>query len=137
MGLQAGSDFIRPGSLIAVDRGHLDVHEDEVEAVGFGLGDTALAIFGLDDRVPCAREKVAEHTPRVFLIFNDKDALGHTAVFRNSARIGSSIWKVEPLPSVDSTQMRPPCISTICLAMASPRPVPPLALVSELSTWWN
>jgi hypothetical protein len=24
--------------------------------------------------------------------------------------------KVDPLPSVDSTQMRPPCISTICLA---------------------
>src|SRR5215475_7190434 len=33
--------------------------------------------------------------------------------------------------------MRPPCISTICLAMARPRPVPPLALVRELSTWWN
>jgi hypothetical protein len=32
-------------------------------------------------------------------------------------------------PSVDSTQMRPPCISTICLAIASPRPV---ALVLEL-----
>src|SRR5262245_58938435 len=52
---------------------------------------------------------------------------------RNSARVGSSIWKVEPLPSVDSTQMRPPCISTICLAMARPRPVPPWALVRELS----
>ena len=44
---------------------------------------------------------------------------------------------VEPLPRLDSTQMRPPCISTICLAMASPRPVPPLALVLELSIWWN
>jgi len=31
------------------------------------------------------------------------------------------------LPKVDSTQMRPPCISTICLAMA--RPVPPVDLV--------
>src|SRR5262249_32108767 len=41
------------------------------------------------------------------------------------------------LPGVDSTQMRPPCISTICLAMARPSPVPPLALVRELSTWWN
>jgi hypothetical protein len=60
-------------------------------------------------------------------------ALGHVV----AARVGSSIWKVEPLPNVDSTQIRPPCISTICLAMASPRPVPPLALVFELSTWWN
>jgi hypothetical protein len=31
----------------------------------------------------------------------------------------------------------PPCISTICLAMARPRPVPPFALVLELSIWWN
>src|SRR5262245_56474456 len=63
--------------------------------------------------------------------------LGYGALCRYSARIGSSISKIEPLPRVDSTQIRPPCISTICLAMASPRPVPPLALVRELSTWWN
>src|SRR5438132_12144452 len=25
--------------------------------------------------------------------------------------MGSSIWKVDPLPTVESTQMRPPCIS--------------------------
>jgi hypothetical protein len=61
------------------------------------------------------------------------EELGHVV----TARVGSSIWKVDPLPSVDSTQMRPPCISTICLAIASPRPVTPLALVLELSTWWN
>src|SRR5215467_1034495 len=51
--------------------------------------------------------------------------LAHGAFFRNWARVGNFIWKVEPLPNVDSTQMRPPCISTICFAMASPRPVPP------------
>ena len=33
--------------------------------------------------------------------------------------------------------MRPPCISTISLAMARPSPVPPLARVFELSTWRN
>jgi hypothetical protein len=48
-----------------------------------------------------------------------KRARPHEAGFRSSARVGSSIWKVEPSPSVDSTQMRPPCISTICLAMTS------------------
>jgi hypothetical protein len=63
-----------------------------------------------------------------------KCARPHAPGFRTSAHAGSSIWKVDPFPSVDSTQMRPPCISTICLAMASPRPVPPLALVLELST---
>ena len=36
---------------------------------------------------------------------------------------GSSIWKVAPLRGIDSVQMRPPCISTICQAMASPAPM--------------
>jgi hypothetical protein len=33
---------------------------------------------------------------------------------------GELLWNVDPLPSVDTTQIRPPCISTICLAMARP-----------------
>jgi hypothetical protein len=69
--------------------------------------------------------------------FDDKNALGHVATLAFSVRIRSSNWKVAPLPSVDSTQMRPPCISTIRLAMENPSPVPPLALVLELSTRWN
>ena len=55
--------------------------------------------------------------------------LGHIIFLRRSC-----IWKVAFFPGVDSTQMRPPCISTICLVMASPSPVPPFALVGELST---
>jgi carbon-nitrogen hydrolase len=51
---------------------------------------------------------------QVFLALGDKDALAHGARFENSARVGSSIRKVDPLPKVDSTQMRPPCISMIC-----------------------
>ena len=51
--------------------------------------------------------------------------------------MGNCIWNVAPLPTIDSTQIRPPCISTICLAMARPSPVPPLALVLELSTCRN
>src|SRR5262249_33221203 len=65
---------------------------------------------------------------------DDKYELAQGLSLRNPARIGSSNSKLELFPSVDSTQMRPPCISTICLAMASPRPVPPLALVREPST---
>src|SRR5262245_33994700 len=68
---------------------------------------------------------------------DDKYALAQGTRLRNSARVGSSMLNVDPLPGVDTTQIRPPCISTICLAMASPSPVPPLALVRELSTWWN
>jgi hypothetical protein len=35
---------------------------------------------------------------------------------------------VDPFPSVDSTQMWPPCISTICLGMAS-------VFVTETAKW--
>src|SRR5215467_3242672 len=68
------------------------------------------------------------------LVGHSENELRHTLPLRISARIGSSIWKVEPFPGVDSTEIRPPCISTISFAMASPNPVPPLALVFELST---
>ena len=40
---------------------------------------------------------------------------------------GRANENVEPDPSDDSTQMRPPCCSTTCRAMARPRPVPPPA----------
>jgi hypothetical protein len=67
-------------------------------------------------------------------IMTKRWSLGRSRDHLVGARVGSSIWNFEPLPNVDSTQMRPPCISTICLAMARPRPVPPLAFALELST---
>ena len=42
-----------------------------------------------------------------------------------------------PGPGSNSTQMRPPCSSTIRRAIARPRPVPPFLRVLELSTCWN
>ena len=44
---------------------------------------------------------------------------------------------VEPLPTCDSTQILPPCISMIRLEIAAPSPVPPFFLVIELSACWN
>jgi hypothetical protein len=117
------------------NQGAAGVDQESIEQIEANqrFGHARLTIDGLDDRVAGAGEQSAQHAAEVLLVLNHKDALTHVALFRNSARVGSSIWKVDPLPSVDSTQMRPPCISTICLAMASPRPVPPLALVFELS----
>ena len=43
-----------------------------------------------------SREEVAKDAAQVGLIFDDKDALGHSAAFLASARMGSSIWKVAP-----------------------------------------
>src|SRR5688572_9462403 len=126
-----------PGRLIAVEHRHLDVHQDEIGPVGLGTCYPGLAVGGLQHRIARAGEEGAQDAAQVLLVLDDEDALGHGTAFPSSARAGSSIWKIEPCPRVDSTQMRPPCISTICLAMASPRPLPPLALVLELSTWWN
>ena len=81
--------------------------------------------------------RLSEKAVGWFVPTEARAGLGCRACHVGAARVGNSIWNVEPFPSVDSTQMRPPCISTISLAMASPRPVPPLALVLELSTWWN
>jgi transcriptional regulator with XRE-family HTH domain len=44
---------------------------------------------------------------------------------------GSVKTKQEPSPTSLSTLMRPPCASTICLTIASPRPVPPVVRVRE------
>ncbi|MFZ1428243.1 MAG: hypothetical protein WAS21_15895 [Geminicoccaceae bacterium] len=50
---------------------------------------------------------------------------------------GNSNQKVEPLPGSERKSMRPPCRSTSALLMWSPRPVPPLLRVLELSARAN
>jgi hypothetical protein len=50
---------------------------------------------------------------------------------------GSVKANVEPWPSCDSTQILPPCISTMRFEMASPSPVPPFLRVTALSACWN
>src|SRR6266478_3074888 len=57
----------------------------------------------------------------------------HAGLACSSTVTGSVNAKVEPLPGLDSTQMRPPCISIIRFEMARPSPVPPFFRVIELS----
>src|SRR5262249_31986868 len=54
-----------------------------------------------------------------------------------AAATGRLTKNVEPLPRTDSTQIRPPCSSTIRLAIANPSPVPLLAFVMAVSLCWN
>jgi len=44
---------------------------------------------------------------------------------RPGVTAGRMTRKVEPLPSSDSTAIRPPCCSTTCRAIARPREAPP------------
>jgi hypothetical protein len=56
-------------------------------------------------------KEVTQHAAHLAL--SDKTGLARGTAVRNSAQIGGSIQKVEPWPSVGSTQMRPPCVSRI------------------------
>src|SRR5271154_7003958 len=72
-------------------------------------------------------------------VFDQKDFDGHTVSsdnFHDFASLPASAKrKVEPCPGWDSTEMAPPCRSTIFLQMANPMPVP--ANSSRLCSRWN
>ena len=53
---------------------------------------------------------------------------------RSGSKMGTEKWNCEPRPTALSTQMRPPCTSTMCLAMDRPRPVPPASRERAAST---
>src|SRR5262245_12693173 len=125
-----------PRRVIAVEHGQLNVHEHEIEPFRGRLGDALGSIHGLDHGVARSGEEIAQDGAQIFLVLHNKNSFTHGAPAA-AACTGSSMRNVEPCPRLDSTQMRPPCISTISLAMARPSPVPPLARVFELSTWRN
>src|SRR4029077_14469939 len=84
-----------------------------------------------------SKMNIAQDPTVVFLVLNDEDAFVHGSLTCRSTVTGTVKANVEPLPTSDSTQMRPPCIPMIRLAIDRPRPVPPFRLVAELSACWN
>src|SRR5438034_7255832 len=100
-----------PSGLIAVDDRKLDVHEDEVRMLIHCHGHAGHAVHRLDDVVSGGGEQIAEDLAVVLGIFDHKNALFHAASFCCSARIGTTIRKVEPTPSSEATEIVPPCIS--------------------------
>src|SRR5215471_8580138 len=125
------------GGLVAVQHRQLDVHQNEIGMMAGCGGERLAAVLGLEHLVADIRQHVAEDAPVVFLVLHHEDAFRHACAAWRSRAIGSVNEKVEPDPRVDSTQMRPPCISTMRLAMDRPRPLPPLVRVGEPSTCWN
>src|SRR5690606_18921309 len=58
----------------------------------------------------------------VWIVLDEQDFLvGHV---RSASAAGSARWMVVPAPGRDSASMRPPCRSTMRLAMARPMPLP-------------
>src|SRR5229473_4902463 len=72
-------------------------------------------------------------------VFDQENLNGHTCssdgCYNSFSLSASAKRKVEPCPGCDSTEMLPPCRSTIFLQMASPIPVP--ANSSRLCSRWN
>jgi hypothetical protein len=118
---------------MSVEHRNLNVHQDEIRPLTLGHQERLPAVLSFDEFVPAARQEVTEDSPVVFLIFDDENTSVHGCGVFFSCTIGNVNEKVEPSPSVDSTQMHPPCISIIRLAIDSPRPVPPFRRIDELS----
>ena len=55
-------------------------------------------------------------------------SVGIEYLTQGGLEIGSQRVKTEPVPTLLSTVMRPPCASTISFTMGRPRPVPPESL---------
>src|SRR5262249_321106 len=127
-----------PRRLVAVHHRHLDVHQDQVGLVLGGLGHALGAIMRLDHVVARHAQEIAQDLAIVLGVFDAEYLLAYCAAFFTGwALIGMVTLKVEPLPSSDSTVMRPPCSSTILREIERPSPVPPFLRVLVLSTCWN
>src|SRR5512134_1339975 len=96
-----------------------------------------LSSVSLDRLVPGAGQEIAQDTAVVLLILDHQYPSRHAVSLCASTRTGKLKQKVEPFPAAASTQMRPPCISTMRLAMESPNPVPLFFRALELSAWRN
>ena len=146
-----GADAAR--RLVPVDAGQLDVHQDQIGLLALGRRDPFEPVDRLDQLVAGALQQVADDLAVVLGVLDDEDALRHAAPINtgagsrplapaassmiSSTRTGSTTRNVAPLPRAESTEIVPPCISTMRFEIARPSPVPPFLRVFELSTCWN
>src|SRR5262245_46160122 len=137
--LEGGVRLDLSRDLVAVDPRQLDVHQDEVRALSGSGADAVLPGVGLQHLVAGVTQQIAQDLPVLLVVLDHQDALSHAQALEawRSARTGMRTLKVDPRPTADSTQIRPPWSSTIRLAMESPRPVPPFLRVLEVSACWN
>src|SRR5262249_48230328 len=129
--------FDAPGRLVAVHDRQLNIHQDQVRPLSLNGRQCFFAAFGFDQLISSVTEHIAKNAPVARLTFNPQDAFPHGSLTCRSTFTGIVNANVEPLPTSDSTQMRPPCIPMMRLAIDSPKPVPPFRLVAELSACWN
>src|SRR5712691_10602378 len=123
--------------LVTIEPRQLYVHEDQVRVVRARHRDAVLSSQRLDHLVAGGREEITDDPSVVLVVLDQQDAPAHVISTMRSTRTGRVKEKVEPFPSADSTQMRPPWSARMRFAMARPSPVPPFFRVLDVSTCWN
>ncbi len=130
----AGSALIRR---VAVHDRQLDIHQDEIGSLFRHSRECLLAILRFHDFIISRGKHIANDLAVILLVLHHQNKLAHAVPACRSTRTGSVNEKVDPWPTCDSTQILPPCISTMRFEIASPRPVPPFLRVIVLSACWN
>src|SRR6476620_3390860 len=105
--------------------------------MGLCHGNARSSIRSLDKLIVRCRKEIAEDLSVVLCIFDHENAFAHAAAIPSLILIGIVTLKVDPDPGTDTMPIVPPCISTIRLEIARPRPVPPFLRVLLSSTCWN
>ena len=115
--------------LVAVNPRKLNVHQDEARPLPRYGRYRFLAGLCLRHLVVRALEQITQDLSIVLLILHHQNEPAHAGLVFCSTVTGSVNEKVDPSPGRDSTQMRPPCSSTMRLEIVSPSPVPPFSRV--------
>src|SRR5215467_9215859 len=121
---------------VAVHDRQVNTHQDEVGPLLRDSCERLLGVFGLGDFTIDTAKHIANNLAIIFLVLHHQYAFAHAGSTCRTTT-GSVNANVEPRPTCDSTQIRPPCISMMRLEMASPKPVPPFLRVIALSACWN
>src|ERR1700730_4742308 len=135
--LQVGIGSYPPCRLVAVHNGQLNVHQDQVRTLLSDRSERLFAVLRFDQLISSVAQQITQDLPVVHLILDHQNASAHQCPTCVSTLTGTVKANVDPCPSSDWTQSRPPCISMIRLAIASPRTVPAFCLVSEEAACWN
>src|ERR1700730_4111837 len=130
---QGGIGFDPARHLVTVNARQLDIHQDKIGPLFRNGFKRLLSALGLCDFVVGGGKQIANDLAVILLVLHHQNALAHAVSTCRSTRTGIVNEKVEPLPTCDSSQTLPPCISTMRLEMASPKPVPPFLRVIALS----
>src|SRR6266540_4415851 len=117
--------------LVAVHAGKLNVHQDETRPLPRYGRYRFLAGLCLRHLVVRALEQIAKDLTVILLILDHQNEPAHAGLVCCSTVTGSENENVDPSPGLDSTQIRPPCNSTMRFEMVRPSPVPPFSRVVD------